>query len=61
MTTVKEVFITKEAADQLGISTQHLIRKGKDLLNDDEMREAGKRNYLFTKEGIEKIRRNLKG
>jgi len=58
MSDVRDVFITKEVAEKLGINPSYLLRLAKSLnLTDTEMREAGKRNYLFSKEAIEKIRK----
>lgn len=57
MTDVKKVFITKEAADQLGLNASYMIKLAKKMnLSDDEMREAGPRNYLFSEEAIEKMK-----
>ena len=56
MSDVREVFITKEVADKLNMSTSYIIRVAKSLdLNESEMREAGKRNFLFSKEAVKKI------
>jgi len=60
MSDVREVFITKEVAEKLDMTTSYIIRVAKSLpLNDSEMREAGKRNYLFSKEAVEKIHNKL--
>lgn len=64
MASVKEVFITKEVAERLGINASYLIRVGKELLEQNvllpsEMRAAGKRNYLFNENAIEKISNKL--
>ena len=61
MSSVKDVLITKEAADILKIPPSYLIRLGKKIDQDeDEIREAGVRNYLFSKEAVEKLRKHLK-
>lgn len=57
MSDVREVFITKEVADQLGLNASYLIKLAKKIgLNEKEMREAGTRNYLFSKEAIDKLK-----
>lgn len=57
MSDVREVFITREVADEIGLNTAYTIRLAKKLnLSESEMREAGKRNYLFSKEAVEKLR-----
>lgn len=58
MSSVKDVFITKEAADMLDINSAYLIRlakrlKEEGLISDDDMRTAGIRNYIFNKKAIE--------
>lgn len=59
MADVREVFITREVADRLNLTPTYLIKLAKKIgLNDQEMREAGKRNYLFSKEAIEKLEKN---
>ncbi|MCI9453255.1 MAG: AraC family transcriptional regulator [Dorea sp.] len=58
MTDVKKVFITKEVADQLGLNASYLIKLAKRMnLSDSEMREAGSRNYLFSEEAVEKLKK----
>ena len=58
MANVQEVFITKEVADLLDLNPSYTIKLGKKIeLNETEMREAGNRNYLFSKEAIEKLRK----
>lgn len=57
MTDVRNVFITKEVAEILGINPSYLLRLAKSMkLSPSEMREAGKRNYLFSQEAVEKLR-----
>jgi len=62
MTSVKDVFITKEVADELNLTPTYLIKLAKkSKLSDDEMRGAGRRNYLFSKEAVMKLKiRNTK-
>ncbi len=58
MTDVKKVFITKEVDDQLGLNASYLIKLAKRMnLSDSEMREAGSRNYLFSEEAVEKLKK----
>jgi len=57
MTDVQKVFITKEVADKVGLNPSYLIKLAKKIgLNKNEMREAGSRNYLFSEEGVKKIK-----
>lgn len=57
MSDVREVFITKEVADMLSLNPSYLIKLAKKIgLTEREMREAGNRNYLFSKEAVEKLR-----
>lgn len=59
MNDARKVFITKEAAEQLNLNPSYVIRLGKKIgLTESEMREAGNRNYLFTEEAIEKLRKH---
>lgn len=56
MTDVRDVFITREVADKLNLTPTYLIKLAKQIkLNETEMREAGKRSYLFSKEAVEKL------
>lgn len=58
MADVRDVFITREVADKLGLTPTYLIKLAKKLeLNETEMREAGNRNYLFSKEAVEKLKK----
>ncbi len=57
---VKDVYVTAEAALQLGYNSTYFLRVAKELhskgiLSDDEIREAGKRNYLLSKSAVKKI------
>lgn len=57
MTDVRKVFITKEVAEQLNINPSYLLRLAKSMhFSPSEMREAGKRNYLFSEEAVEKLK-----
>jgi len=61
MSSVKDVFITKEAAEKLNLHPSYLIRLAKKIgLDENEMREAGNRNYLFSKEAVEKLEKHIK-
>ena len=61
MTNVNAVFITKEVADELGLNPSYLIKLARKIgLSETEMREAGSRNYLFSKEAVEKLRKARK-
>lgn len=61
MSDVREVFVTAEVAKILDLTPAYLIRLAKNLnLSESQFREAGKRNYLFSKDAIEVIKRNLK-
>jgi len=56
LTSVQDVFITREVADKLNITPTYLIKLAKKLnLDDSEMREAGSRNYLFSREAVAKL------
>lgn len=65
MVDVNEVYITKEVADELDINTSYLIRLAKKLLEDGEItdkdiRIAGKSTYIYNRNAIEAIQKNLK-
>jgi len=61
MTDVRKVFITKEVAEILEINPSYLLRLAKSMrFSPNEMREAGKRNYLFSEEAVEKLRTRKK-
>jgi len=58
MSNVKTVFITREVAEMLELNASYVIKLARKIgLNDSEMREAGSRNYLFSKEAVEKLRK----
>ena len=51
------MFITREVADELGLTPTYLIKLAKKIgLAESEMREAGCRNYLFSKEAVAKLK-----
>ncbi|MBY6838866.1 AraC family transcriptional regulator [Clostridium botulinum] len=57
--------MTKEVSDKLDLSPAYLIRLAKKLqdeglISNVDMRSAGKRNYIFSKEALEVIKNNLK-
>ena len=57
MTDVNDVFITSEAARKLGLNASYMIKLAKKIgLSNKEMREAGNRNYLFSREALERIK-----
>lgn len=61
MTDVRKVYITKEVAEILEINPSYLLRLAKSMkLSAAEMREAGKRNYLFSAEAVEKLKNRNK-
>jgi len=61
MTDVRKVFITKEVAEILNINPSYLLRLAKSMkFSPSEMREAGKRNYLFSEEAVEKLKTRRK-
>jgi hypothetical protein len=61
VTDVRNVFITREVAEELNLTPTYLIKLAKKMeLNEAEMREAGNRNYLFSKEAVEKLKNRNK-
>ena len=59
-TDVRNVFITAEVAKILDMTPSYILRVAQSLdLDESEMREAGKRNMLFSKEAIKKIKQKL--
>lgn len=65
MVNVNEVYITKEVAERLDINSSYLIRLAKKLLDNgdissDDMRSAGKRNYIFNEKAVKALKDNLK-
>ncbi len=56
MTDVRNVYITKEVSERLNINPSYLLRLAKSMnFTPEEMREAGKRNYLFSEEAVRKL------
>lgn len=57
MTDVRKVFITREVANELDLTSSYLIKLAKKIkLDETEMREAGNRNYLFNEEAKKKLK-----
>lgn len=57
---VKNVYLTAEVAQQLELNQAYLLRVAKELrekneLTEDQMREAGKRNYIFSDDAVKKL------
>lgn len=56
MTDVRKVFVTREVAEILKINPSYLLRLAKSMnFGPHEMREAGKRNYIFSEEAVKKL------
>ena len=61
MSDVRKTFVTAEVAKQLDLTPAYVIRLAKDMdLSEEEFREAGKRNYIFSEEAVEKIKCKIK-
>lgn len=61
MADVRDVFITREVAEKVGLVPTYLIKLAKQInLDETEMREAGSRNYLFSKEAVNKLKKAKK-
>lgn len=59
-TDVRNVFITAEVAKIFDMTPSYIIRVAQSLnLDESEMRDAGKRNILFSQEAVEKIKQKL--
>ncbi len=57
MSDVRTVFTTSEAANILEISPSYLLRLAQTMdFSPAEFRSAGKRNYLFSKSAVEKLK-----
>ena len=57
MSDVRNVYITKEVAEKLNITSTYLIKLAKKIgLDESEMREAGKRNDLFSDDAVMKLK-----
>jgi len=62
MSDVRTVFITKEVADKLDLTPTYLIRVAREMnLSESEMRDAGKRTYLFSQEAVDKLLKRFNG
>ncbi|MGL4624630.1 MAG: hypothetical protein ACRCWD_07080 [Culicoidibacterales bacterium] len=60
MTDVREVFLTSEVAKDLDYDTAYIIRVAKTLdLSEADFRPSGKRNYLFSKNAVEILRKKF--
>ena len=54
---VRTVFTTAEVANTLGITSSYLLRLVQTMnFSPAEFRSAGKRNYLFSEEAVEKLK-----
>ena len=51
MSDVRTVYTTAEVAEMLQITSSYLLR-----FSPAECRRAGKRNYLFSQEAVEKLK-----
>lgn len=65
MVDVNKVYITKEVAEMLNLNPSYLIRLAKllqdnHIISNQDMRLAGKSNYIFNENAIHIIRGNLK-
>ncbi|MEA5034225.1 AraC family transcriptional regulator [Cloacibacillus evryensis] len=57
MSDVREIFTSYEAAQLAPLNQVYLVRLAKKIgLNESEMRATGSGIYLFSKEGLDKIR-----
>lgn len=62
MSDVRKVFITAEVSDMLKMTPAYLIRIAKSMnLSNNEFRDAGKRNYLFSESAVEKLKMRFQG
>ena len=53
---VRNVFITVEAAEQVSLNANYMLRLAKQLeLDEAEMRQVGPRGFLFSAGAIKKI------
>ena len=61
MSDVRMVYTTAEVAQMLQITSSYLLRLAADMrFSPAECRRAGKRNYLFSQEAVEKLRQKEK-
>lgn len=57
MSDVRTVFTTSEVAEILEITPSYLLRLAQTMcFSPAEFRSAGKRNYLFSQEAVEKLK-----
>lgn len=61
MVDVRKIYVTSEVAKILDVSAQYCLRIAKDLkeqgiLSESDLREAGKRNYLFSDVAVAKLK-----
>ncbi|EOU1504478.1 hypothetical protein ACHM2L_15310 [Clostridium perfringens] len=64
MENVQKIKITSEVAKELDLNPSYLIRIAKELKKDEvitenDLRLAGKRNYLFNQRAINELRKKL--
>ena len=64
MENVQKIKITSEVAKELDLNPSYLIRIAKELKKDEvitenDLRLAGKRNYLFNQRAINDLRKKL--
>ena len=56
MSDVRTVFTTTEVAKMLDVSSSYVLRLASEMkFNEKEMRDAGKRNHLFSIEAVKKL------
>lgn len=61
MSDVRTVYTTSEVAEILDITPSYLLRLSQSMeLSPSEFRSAGKRNYLFSQEAVEKLKNRNK-
>lgn len=58
---VQHVYLTAEVAEQLKVNQAYLLRTAKELKSQNkitatQMRESGKRNYIFSNEAVDILR-----
>lgn len=64
MENVQKIKITSEVAKELDLNPSYLIRIAKELkdngtITENDLRLAGKRNYLFNQRAINELRKKL--
>lgn len=61
MSDVRTVYTTSEVAEMLAITPSYLLRLAQTMnFSPSEFRSAGKRNYLFSQEAVEKLKKRNK-